>query len=170
MITQEQIDEVVQRRGLKEFGRFVLSHCNGDNLPDYKKMNLLEIPYLVPNIWVFDLREPKGRERLLINFSGAEVDSFWGVPLQGTYDMDLLELHPVLRKVGLHRINCIDNKQVGYSRRYISYKKLNGVPAYKFAECLFFPCSTDGDTVDWGVGCAFYEDTVDIGDNIFLQF
>lgn len=170
MITPEQIDHLVLRDDLKEFGKFVLSHCAGDSLPDYKKINLLDIPRRVPNIWVVDLREPKGRARLLINFSGANIDSFWGKPLQGTYDMDLLEGHPLLKKIGLHRISCIENKKAGYSQRYFLYRRPVGDTVYIFSESLFFPCSSNGEDVNWGLGCTYYENTTDIGDNFFRQF
>ena len=170
MITPEQIDQLVRSDGLRGFGKFVLSHRVGDNLPDYKKMNLLDIPQCVPNIWIVDLREPKGRERLLINFSGAEIDSFWGKPLKGTYDMDLLESHPLLRKLGQHRISCIESKKAGYSQRYFLYRRPNDDTMYVFSESLFFPCSSNGEDVNWGLGCTYYENTTDIGDNVFRQF
>lgn len=74
MITQQQIDEIVTWDGLKNFGRFVLSHCEDGRLHDYKKMDLMQVPKLVPYTWVWDLRNFSENWEFLINFSGEEVN------------------------------------------------------------------------------------------------
>ena len=170
MISQHQIDETASRDELKQFGAFVLQYVHGDELPDYKAMDLMQIPKLVPHIWVYDLRTEKGRQRLLNNFIGSHIDESWHTNLQGTYDMDFCDGNPVLEEVGRHRHCCIENRRVGYSRRYIEYRKSNGCMTLKSAECLIFSCATNNGPVNWAIGCAVYEPTQYTGKNVFKKF
>jgi len=170
LITQQQINETVTWEGLREFGSFVLSHCEGGNLPDYKKMNLMNIPRLVSNIFVYDLRTQKGRDRLLMNFSGAKVDELWGENSLGKYDIDRFQGNPVLEEIGRHRLKCIENKRPGYSQRYIELVTENNLERFKYTESLFFPCSSDGNVVNWTIGCAFYDLKPFDSGNTFQQF
>tara|TARA_R110001599_G_scaffold144783_1_gene326616 strand:+ start:28152 stop:28700 length:549 start_codon:yes stop_codon:yes gene_type:complete len=170
MISYHQIDETVSRSELRQFGAFVLNHANDDTLPDYKTLDLMEIPKLVPHIWVYDLRTEKGRQRLLNNFTGSHIDDSWHTNLQGVYDMDFFDGNPILEQVGQHRLSCIENRHVGYSRRYIEYRKPNRHQAVKFAECLIFPCATNNGPVNWAIGCVVYEQTQYMGKSIFVEF
>jgi hypothetical protein len=91
MITQQQIDEIVIWDGLKNFGPFVLSHCEDGRLPDYQKMDLLQIPKLVPHIWVWDLREYKNNGILLMNFCGRRIDDSWSFCLMGNDEKQIIK-------------------------------------------------------------------------------
>ena len=144
MISYHQIDETVSRNELRQFGAFVLNHANDDTLPDYKILDLMEIPKLVPHIWVYDLRTEKGRQRLLNNFTGSHIDDSWHTNLQGVYDMDFFDGNPILEQVGQHRLSCIENRHVGYS--------------------------TNNGPVNWAIGCVVYEQTQYMGKSIFVEF
>ena len=170
MISHHQIDETVSRDELKQFGAYVLNHANDDKLPDYKAMDLMEIPKLVPHIWVYDLRTEKGRQRLLNNFTGSHIDNSWHTNMQGVYDMDFFDGNPTMEQIGQHRLNCIKQRRIGYSKGYIEYRKPNGFNAIKLAECLIFPCTVNAGPIEWAIGCAVYEQTHYTGKSIFAEF
>lgn len=170
MITQHQIEETVSRNELQQFGAFVLQYVHGNPLPDYKAMDLMQIPKLVPHIWVYDLRTQKGRQRLLNNFCGSHIDATWHTSLQGICNLDFFDGNPTMEQIGQHRLNCIEHRRAGYSKRYIEYKKPNGCQTVQFGECLIFPCATNNGPVNWAIGCGVYESTQYTGKNIFIEF
>jgi hypothetical protein len=170
LITQQQINDTVTKDGLKEFGSFILSHCEDGNLPDYEKMDLMIIPHLVQNIFVYDLRTQKGRDRLLMNFCGSKIDELWGHNSLGKYDIDRFVGNPILEDVGRHRLKCVESKRPGYSHRYIKLTSEDNTEKFKYSESLFFPCSSDGTTINWTIACAFYDLMPFEGDNVFHRF
>ncbi len=159
MITQQQIDEISIWGGLKDFTRFVLSHCEHGGLPDYKKMDLLQVPKLVPNIWVWDLREFKSNGQILMNFSGRKIDDSWGFCLTGKDEKTIIKerYSSELENMKLNaNIQAINNKCAIYKcfdEWYIhkDHKRQGNM------ESLFFPCSSDGKNVNWGIGCLIYQ-------------
>lgn len=67
-----------------EFHDFVAAHAGTSGLPDWAKIDLMEIPHLVPNIFVHDYRA--GTENgLLVMFSGTAIDENQGQVVQGNY-------------------------------------------------------------------------------------
>jgi hypothetical protein len=51
MLSDILINDVLISPKLKKFGRFILSHTENKKLPDYKAMDLMQIPSLDPDIW-----------------------------------------------------------------------------------------------------------------------
>ena len=41
---------------------------------------------------------------------------------------------------------------------------------YTKAECLFTPCSTDNNLINWAIGCVTYENTFDETESVFIEF
>ena len=169
MITQYQIDTTVACEGLKEFGYFVLSYGEGRELPDYKKMDLMKIPHLVPHIWVYDLRSEEGREKLLINFAGGHHDTIHRENIIGKFDVDVFNGETNSDLLGAYK-SSIENKTTAYTTRYEKYSMGNDRQRFRSVETLMFPCSTDEEYVNWAIGCAYYGTEPRPGKNIFLQF
>jgi hypothetical protein len=172
VITQKQIDETVSWDGLKEFGSFVLSYSTDGNLPDYKKMDLMRVAKLVPDIWVFDLREYENNDQILVNFCGENALRSWGFNLIGKDYIKLLEQRndaDVVKKK-------ISEVRQAISQKTVSYRKINEFVIYNdyrkagFLESLMFPCSSDGITVNWAIGCIHYQLGNFEGENLFLHF
>lgn len=170
MISQQTIDETVIWNGLKDFGRYVLSFCENGSLPDYAKMSLMDLPGIVSNVLVHDLREKAGREKLLVNFSGTKIDEIWGRNIMGEYDLDYLKGDPSMDQMVKHRLTCIDTRRPGYSMRVIEVTRPHGDKSYRHGETLYFPCSSDESTVNWGIGCVSYDLKPFDGENVFLHF
>ena len=74
-------------------GRFVLSHCKDGGLPDYKRVDLMQVPALVPHIWVYDLRDDEKKRNLLINFAGERHTDFYGRNVMGEREHNLDEFY-----------------------------------------------------------------------------
>jgi hypothetical protein len=169
LITQDKIDETVTWDGLKDFGRFVLSHCEDGGLPDYKKMELIGVPQLVPHIWVYDLRHYVEGDGLLVNFVGEKFTELYGHNHMGDIDIDIYKEHPLFDSVGELYRKSIAQKNCAYTSRYGQHDfGLRNDNKYRYAKTLFFPCSTDGETVDWGIGCAIYAGTPASEKNRFI--
>ncbi len=165
MIIPEQIDNVVSWDGLREFTSFVLSYCEDGNLPDYKKMDLMKIPHLVPYIWVYDLRDDEKKKGLLINFCGQKHDERYGHNAMGKYDADYLRDNPLFDSIMAFYAKSIDQKQIAFTKQSMSHALSTGKIIWRDMELIFFPCSSDGKTVNWGIGCHNFElkPTRDVG-------
>lgn len=170
MITQQQIDDTVEWDGLKEFGRFVLSHCKDRGLPDYKKMDLIQIPRLVPHIFVLDEREFDTTDKLVFNFAGGELTKTHGKALLGEDARAVYESDQNFEEISKLYRKSINDKLVSYTKRYSELVTDYGGSEWKTTEALFFPCSSNGANVDWGVGCVHYDVEPTNGENIFLHF
>jgi|GEM_PF-2858890 len=170
MITQEKIDELVSWDGLKEFGSFILSHCENDALPDYGNINILQVPHLVPSIWVYDLRDDEKKEKLRLNFCGQKHVDMHGFNPMGMNDTDLFVGDPLIDRINAFYEKSISEKKTGFTTRYKDYTLSTGEKHWRYLEFLFFPCSTDGHTVNWGIGCINFDIRPQNGENIFLHF
>lgn len=165
----DEIYSVTSNGYLMEFADFVLGHTPDGGLPRYKGMNLMQIPTLISNIWVFDLRTDVHRDRLLVNFCGTEIEKSVGFTFQGKYDTDYYKNNPILERLGRHRKECINEKRISYSRRYAEFMDKDGNSRLKYAECLMFPCAEDGFNVDWAIGCAIFKHAYEVGENVFIK-
>ena len=184
MITQAEIDETCVWSPLRMFGAFVLEHVDparaGNGLPDYATMDLMRIPSLVPHIWVYDLRTPESREGLLVNFSGARHDEVLETPTMGRFDAQLEEKGVLLSRMVREVKSAIERQMVLYTRKHFEilaepekdvYAKASealgyGTPSkFRYSETLLFPCSSDGETVNWSIACAHFEIRDDVDDD-----
>ncbi len=172
MITQQQIDDTVTWPGLKEFGAFVLAHNNGIDLPDYASMNLMQIPRLVPHIWVWDLRENTIDGEYLINFSGEEINRSWEYNLMGKRE------HLIQRE--RHKDAYVTIKMAAFTNALNSKRACVSLVNEEFyyndelrtgsVETMFFPCSTDGAFVNWAIGCVSYNHNTVEDEKLFCHF
>ena len=114
MISLQRIDDLVMWDGLKEFARYVLSHCEGGSLPDYTRMNLMDIPHLVPHIWVYDLRDEENRKSLLINFAGERHTDFYGRNVMGERELGLGEYYSTYSNTLPYLVEAADIRRAVY--------------------------------------------------------
>ncbi len=171
MISAQQLDETVDWNGLKEFGVFILSHCEPDRLPDYTLIDLMRIPQLVPYIWVYDLRNFANDRKLQVNFAGEEFTKMFERNIMGESETTIFRDQPIFDDVTEFYRKCIDDNLVGYTMRFGDHA-LHTQDDQKFrqAESLFFPCSSDRKTIDWGIGCVIFKFSSFEHENIFLHF
>lgn len=164
----ENIDSAISWDGLRQFGSFVLSHCEDGNLPDYKKMDLMKIPQLVPYIWSYDLRDNDKKKGLLLNFCGQIHNDMHGFNPMGKYDIDCFKDDLLIDKIIAFYAKSINEKKIAFSKRYKPSLNSTGEKHWKYVELIFFPCSSDGKTIDWGIGCLNFDFKPNDDDNVFL--
>ena len=139
-----------------ELAEFIAANLNGAEMPDYKAMDLMQIPHLVPRIWVIDAREGVG-EVMKILFTGTEIDHHFGRNLMGGYLVD--------NNAGVHSREVYDaycsvfnDKRPVFTERSDYYPGVEPEVERRIRAVLF-PCSRDGETVDFGIGLATFERT-----------
>jgi len=170
MISQQQIDDIVTWDGLREFGHFVLSYCENDGLPDYDQIDLTRVPRIVPNIFVLDERKFETTDKLMFNFAGGELTKVHGKTLlnEDAFEVFANDVH--FEEISSLYRKSLAEKLTSYTKRYYEQIGDFGKKEWKTTEALFFPCSSDGETVNWGIGCAHYSIGISNGQNVYLHF
>jgi len=139
-----------------ELAEFIAANLNGAEMPDYKAMDLMQIPHLVPRIWVIDAREGVGKGMKFL-FSGTEIDRHFGRNLMGVYLVDNNAGIHSREVYGAYRSVFID-KQPVFTERSDYYPDVEPQVERRI-RTVCFPCSNDGETVDYGIGLATFEKT-----------
>lgn len=168
MTFSEQIHELTENTLIREFCSFALSDVEKGQLPDYTKINLPSAPKLVPNIYVVDFRD--GVEKgTFIKFSGTKIDKHFGQNIQGKYLEDtytgdyksevLFELYKT----------CYEGKKPVFASRVVHYDEGKDNARYKLSTLVFFPCSSNGGDVDYGLGMVCYTNSEKSVPSVYMQ-
>jgi len=139
-----------------ELAEFIAANLNGAAMPDYKALDLMQIPRLVPHIWVIDAREGVGKGMKFL-FSGTEIDRHFGRNLMGGYVVDNNAGVHSREIYGAYRSVFIDRQPV-FTERSDYYPDVEPEVERRIRS-VCFPCSSDGETVDFGIGLATFERT-----------
>lgn len=157
MFTLPQLKELTDNPNFHKFAGFILSSLDGRKFPDYKKLDLMKIPSLVPNIWVLDFKEIQTKGCRL-HFSGTEVDKNYDRNVTGQYLEKLYSGNDYVQLVEEQYRNVYFKKMSSYTRRSVHFHD-GFVDKYRLIESLLVPCSNDGETINFGLGLAFYNVT-----------
>ena len=166
MIDIKVIKERTRDQDFWDFSEFVISQAEGGNFPDYKAMDLMKIARLVHNIWVFDFRNGL-EDGLVFHFSGTKIDELFGRNITG---LDFEKIYP-----GEHRDELINQtyhqvylqKRPCYTKRFERYHD-DLIDKYTTIETLMFPCSADGENIDFGLGMTKYTQSEYEGEAEFM--
>lgn len=150
-----------------DFCDFIVEGLGARDLPDYETIDLIKVPRLAPHIFVHDYRG--GLEKgMLVKFSGTAIDEHYGKVLQGRYIEDIYTGNDGPdRYFPLHH-RAIAERRPFFARRTTVYDAGAQVERYKLSSTLYFPCSSDGETVNYGIGAAFYEPVRDGSEPVYL--
>jgi len=170
MISIEQLESLNLCDEVIEFSAFVLRHSENGGLPDYKKMDLMEIPNLIPRIWVFDLRNYAIDGHILVNFAGEKFTERHRRQLGGRTMQDVWATDDQYEKLISHYKNTIENKLVSHVKRSAHFLLPDREDRYQNSESLFFPCSSNGISVNWGIGCVDHSVHSTPLEDLFLTF
>ena len=115
------IRALTDNAGTWQFVDFVLASASDGALPDYRQLDMMQVPSIVPNLFVIDLRG--GYEKgLLIKFSGTLIDEHFGGNIQGRFledvyrgDRDVTTIRDLYRR-------CADDSEVYFRQRTSSYE------------------------------------------------
>lgn len=139
-----------------EFAAFIESSLNGRTMPDYKSLDLMQIPRLVPGIWVIDGRAGF-EEGLKFLFSGTEIDRHFGRNMMGDYLRENYAEHYSKEAYAAYR-DVFSDKRPVYIERSDYYPGVEPEVERRI-KVLLFPCSSDGDIVDFAIGYTVFEKT-----------
>lgn len=148
------------------FAAHVLSSGKDEHHPDLATIDLMEIPRLVPNIYIMDFR--KGIEDgLLMKFAGTAVEENYPTPLQGGYLDKLYTGHDAKELfMETYRRSYLYAESF-FTRRIVHYVENDAREKYRLATALFFVCFNESDEVNYGIGFAKYEFCQDKVDPVF---
>ncbi|MBO6520149.1 MAG: hypothetical protein JJ900_04570 [Rhodospirillales bacterium] len=139
-----------------EFVEFLASRMKGSAWPDFATLDLMEVPRLVPHIWVVDGREGTARG-LKVLFSGTEIDRRFGRNLMGEYLQPGYAEHYSHEAFNAYASVFTDKRPV-YVERSDYYPGVEPQMERRI-KVVVFPCSSDGETIDFSIGLTKFEKT-----------
>ncbi len=116
MIDLRKIKELTTNSKLIEFAEFVIAETGDRRFPDYKKIDLMKIPKLVSNIWVFDFRNgiSDGMQYL---FSGTAIDAHFGKNIMGLRFEDVYFAEDAKKLIENSHHQVYLQGKIGYTHR-----------------------------------------------------
>jgi hypothetical protein len=117
-------------------------HPGGGALPGRRHLDPIDIPELLPNIWMIDVQRPPLRFRFRL--VGTEIVKFTGRDVTGRW---LDEIYPDYEKTDAFRMHrdCAESGRPGYRKSGVLS---NPGRNYVEAERLYLPLAEDGQEVD----------------------
>jgi len=154
LIDIEKIKKLTANSNLIEFAEFVISEAGDRNFADYKKIDLMKIARLVSNAFVYDFRGGVS-DGMLFHFSGTKVDEQFRMNVTGHRLEDLYDADDKAKLIQGTYHQVYLQKKISYTRRNVTYRLTSG-ERITSVENIMFPCSTDGENVNFGLGYVDY--------------
>lgn len=137
-----------------EFANYINIVADVAPFPDYLAMDLMNVASLVSNIYVVKV-EPKDDKRLLIHFSGTNIDDLYERNVTGHYLEDIYTGDN--REAVMDNMNAlIDQKQSYYFVDTAEYKQAS-YQKRRIMKRIACPCSSDGETINYLVGLVIFD-------------
>lgn len=147
----ETIKHLSENTKITAFSSFILSQTRAGILPDYLNIDLMEVPRLVPHVFVLDVLNSS--EKLLIKYCGTKIDEFYGCNMTGKYAVDYYQGTESFTEIEAMFWQGIREKKPTYTVRSVHLEN-ERVNKFKVAETIMFPCSTDTKTINYAIGLA----------------
>jgi len=149
MIDVKKIESLGVSSSKLEFTEFLIESKGSKTFPDYKKLDLMKVPRLVPHVWVFNFKNGID-DGLLYHFSGTKLDENYGQNVTGK---KMEDVYP-----GIFKDEILDCFRQVYLQKKIAYTFRSdeisefGYIKYRIVESLLFPCSEDDQIVNFAIG------------------
>jgi len=159
MIDIQEIRSLGVAPELVQFAEFLIEEKGDRVFPDYRTLNLMKIPALVPYVWVFDFRNGTD-DGFLYHFAGSKIDEYFGFSVTGhTFEHCYSGKYQAQLIRNVHDRVLLEQK-IGFSLRldvlkYEFHEKMLRV------EALSFPCSSDDKNVNFGIGITIYSHAIE---------
>jgi len=165
MIDIQTITGITDSPKFIEFAEFIISETGARDFPNYRQMDLMKIPSLVPSIWV--LETPNDSETgYRYRFSGTSVDEHFGRTLTGLLFEDIYPGEDYDQVVTGCYHQAVQQKKVAYTHRTVRYND-NLIDKTNLIETMLFPCSGNNADIDFAIGLATYAQVDQMTDNIY---
>ena len=105
----------------------------------------------------------------MMGFAGERHTEMHGRNVSGTSDAEIFTGYGFTDDVIEHYHKSTREQKVGYNKRHTKFASRDGVK-YRHIESLFFPCSFDGATVNWGIGCLTWDVYLTGNEWVFAYF
>jgi len=167
LVTVKEIANISTNPLINEFAAFIIEAQGDRHFPVLKALDLLNIPHLVQYLWKIDYGKEDG-ESQTITFTGTEVDRFWqlNASTAGSVE-DLYKIKYNQDIMPRFYLQSLQEGKVAYSRRKATFSDELGKVSTNI-EAIFFPCSSDGKTVDSGIGLVEYFSRQKVEGDVFM--
>ena len=150
-----------------QLAEFLAQAANGKKHPDYKSLDLMAIPRLVPNIFSFDFSKGADHD-FPFHFSGTKIDEQYGFNVSGHIWQDVYKgKHQDVMWRKCYR-PIMTHASTGYNRRTDFYIA-DDIKKIRRIEAACFPCSSDGDSINFGLGISIFNFPGNDTENLFLS-
>lgn len=155
-VVRDRVAALTDSSMVLQFCDFIIAGLGDGPLPAYETIDLMKVPHLAPHIFVHDYRGGTDRG-MLVKFSGTAIDEHYGKVLQGHYVEDV---YTGSDGPGLYfplHYRAIAERRPFFARRSVLFDQGQPMERYKQSTTLYFPCSTDGMSTNYGVGVVVFE-------------
>ena len=154
MIPTDTIRALTNNPKFLEFVDFLTDAAGDAEYPNYRSLDLMRIAHLVRHTWVMDFRD--GLDiRPKIVFSGTHIDAHYEMNITGKCFEEIYVEDDFETAIRGNYYQVYAQKKISYTRRLAHFFD-DRVDKYKTIEAMLFPCSSDGETIDYGVGYVEY--------------
>jgi hypothetical protein len=154
LISIEDIRRITANPKLLEFCRFVIAQAGQRHFPDYRSIDLMEIAPLVKHVWVIDFRDGVENRPTLL-FTGTHIDAHYGMNITGKCFEDIYVEDDFDTAIGNNYYQVYLQKKVSFTRRLAHYHD-DRVDRFETIEAMLFPCSSNDEVIDFGIGYVEY--------------
>ncbi len=154
MIDINAIKDLTADESILRFATFVIAETGNRHFPDYRKMDLMKIPNLVSNIWVYDYGNDPD-EGLIYHFSGTQIDEYFGRNVTGLAFQQVYTGTQEEQLVSRVHARVRHEGKVGFTKRHDVFQ-FGSVEKPRKIESLSFPCSSDDQTPNFGIGITYF--------------
>lgn len=155
-VVRDHVAGLTDSSMMLQFCDFIIAGMGDGPLPTYDSIDLMKVPHLAPHIFVHDYRG--GIEQgMLVKFSGTAIDEHYGKVLQGRYVEDV---YTGSDGPGLYfplHYRAIAEQRPFFARRSVLFDQGRPMERYKQSTTLYFPCSSDGMSTNYGVGMVIFD-------------
>ncbi|MAN79815.1 MAG: hypothetical protein CMM77_16385 [Rhodospirillaceae bacterium] len=155
-VVRDRVAALTDSSKVLQFCDFIITGLGDGALPTYESIDLMQVPHLAPHIFVHDYRGGID-QGMLVKFSGTAIDEHYGKVLQGRY---VEEVYTGSDGPGLYfplHYRAIADRRPFFARRSVLFDQGRPMERYKQSTTLYFPCSSDGMSTDYGVGMVIFE-------------
>ncbi|MBT4888764.1 MAG: hypothetical protein HON65_04345 [Rhodospirillales bacterium] len=153
MATLEEIKQLTTNKDHIAFAEFILANMHELDFPDYQKLDLMQVPHLVRNIWAVDFRNIESND-VSMHFSGTAIDAHYERNITGKSLRSFYPEEDYKRNISFY-YDAISHKKKVYSKRIIHFSD-DYINKQKVVESLFFPCSNNQTDINFGIGYTYY--------------
>jgi hypothetical protein len=166
MIDPSQIQALTDNSKILALTLFLADHCGDRPFVDYKKLDLMEIPRLVPNIWVLDFRNGI-KDGVPFHFSGTTLDTHFGRNITGLKVGEHYSGQDYKRVVEELYFNVYTQKKIAFAKRRVHFSD-DFIDRINVAESILFPCSGNGTEINFAIGVSEYYLEETPGEDVYV--